>query len=159
MEKEKIYQTILKGLPSLIEGCDYVTTNCANTAALLYDALPDLNWAGFYLMADGALQLGPFCGKVACLRIPLSKGVCGAAATARETLVVPDVHEFPGHIACDSASNSEIVVPIIKNDILYGVLDIDSPIKKRFDETDRIYLEQVVSILCDGCAWEQYEMR
>ncbi len=110
-------------------------------------------------MADGALQLGPFCGKVACMRIPLGKGVCGTAASQQKTYVVPDVHQFPGHIACDSASESEIVVPIIINNTLYGVLDIDSPIKNRFDDIDRQYLEQIVSILANACKFTEYQLK
>lgn len=153
------YQSSLAQLAALCEDCSFVTTNCANAAALLFDTLPDLNWAGFYLMANGALQLGPFCGKPACLRIPLGKGVCGAAAMQRKTLVVPDVHQFPGHIACDCASNSEIVVPIVKNDVLYGVLDIDSPIKNRFDDADAEYLQRFVDILLAACDWNYYQMR
>lgn len=159
MEKEKLYQTMLLQLRSLCEGRRYVTTNCANVSALIFDILPDLNWAGFYLMAENALQLGPFCGKTACITIPLGKGVCGTAAQSRQTVIVPDVHAFPGHIACDSASQSEIVIPIIKKSKLYGVLDIDSPIKNRFDETDSKYLRQAVDILLSCCDWDHFELR
>ncbi len=159
MEKKQLYEEMLPMLTALCDGTNYVTTNCANMSALLYDALPDLNWAGFYLMADGALQLGPFCGKTACLTIPIGKGVCGTAAQKRETVVVQDVHDFPGHIACDSASNSEIVVPILQNGTLYGVLDIDSPIKHRFDETDAKYLKQAVEILLASSDWEHFALR
>jgi GAF domain-containing protein len=119
---------------------DFVA-NMANMAALLFHQLPDLNWAGFYLMRGGELVLGPFQGKPACIRIPLGKGVCGTAAAARETQVVPDVHAFPGHIACDADSRSEIVVPLIHGDALVGVLDLDSPKPGRFDEADRAGLE------------------
>lgn len=159
MEKALQYKTMLKQLAALCEGCRYVTTNCANMSALLYDTLPELNWAGFYLMADGALQLGPFCGKPACLRIPLGNGVCGTAAQKRETVVVKDVHAFPGHIACDSASASEIVVPILADGVLYGVLDIDSPVRERFDQTDQRYLEQAVQLLIASCDWDSYQLR
>ena len=159
MQKEMQYETMLKQLAALCEGCRYVTTNCANMSALLYDTLPDLNWAGFYLMADGALQLGPFCGKPACLRISLGKGVCGTAAQKRETVRVKDVHAFPGHIACDSASASEIVVPILADGVLYGVLDIDSPVKERFNQTDQKYLEQAVQLLIASCDWQSYQLR
>ena len=109
--------------------------------------LDDINWAGFYLYKNNELVLGPFQGKPACTHIELGKGVCGSAALSRETQVIKNVHEFPGHIACDSQSNSEIVVPIIKNNILIGVLDIDSPLYSRFDEIDKKYLEEFVDIL------------
>ncbi len=159
MNKKELYQNMLKQLSAITNGCHYVTTNCANMAALLYDTLPDLNWAGFYLMADDALQLGPFCGKIACLHIPLGRGVCGTAAQNRTTEIVKDVHLFPGHIACDSASESEIVVPIILNDTLYGVLDIDSPIKNRFDDIDKQFLEKAVQCLTASCDWENYRFQ
>lgn len=120
--------------------------NAANTAALLFQTLPGLNWAGFYILRGDTLVLGPFQGKPACVRIPLGKGVCGTAAQKQQTLVVKDVHAFPGHIACDAASNSEIVIPIIKNGKLWGVLDIDSPLLARFDDTDRQFLQQVADL-------------
>src|SRR5262245_51218876 len=116
--------------------------NLANCAALLWQELPDINWVGFYLLRNGELVVGPFQGKPACVRIAIGKGVCGTAAQRRESIVVPNVHEFPGHIACDSASNSEIVVPMIKDGALLGVLDIDSPMLNRFSEEDRRVLEQ-----------------
>jgi len=121
--------------------------NMANIAALLFEALPDINWSGFYLSKEDQLVLGPFQGRLACTRIPFGKGVCGTVAEQKITLVVPDVHVFPGHIACDAASESEIVIPVLKNGALIGVLDIDSPIKDRFQETDRILLEKIVSAL------------
>nr|WP_322095754.1 GAF domain-containing protein [Peristeroidobacter soli] len=121
--------------------------NLANSAALIYHSLPDLNWAGFYLLKDGELVVGPFQGKPACVRIAMGKGVCGTAAAQRKTQLVRDVHEFPGHIACDAASNSEIVVPMIKNGEVIGVLDLDSPNVARFDEEDRKGLEQFVTAL------------
>ncbi|AOX15986.1 GAF domain-containing protein [Kozakia baliensis] len=121
--------------------------NMANISAMIFEAMPDLNWAGFYLWKEDQLVLGPFQGRVACTRIPLGKGVCGAVARDRETLVVPDVHEFPGHIACDAASASEIVVPVLAGDRLIGVLDIDSPVKGRFSSEDRVRLEEIVKIL------------
>ncbi len=120
--------------------------NAANTAALLFQTLPGLNWAGFYILRGDTLVLGPFQGKPACVRIALGKGVCGTAAQKQQTLVVKDVHAFPGHIACDAASNSEIVVPVIKNGKLWGVLDIDSPLPARFDDTDRQFLQQVADL-------------
>jgi GAF domain-containing protein len=125
---------------------DFVA-NMANMAALLFHQLPDLNWAGFYLMRDGELVLGPFQGKPACIRIPLGRGVCGTAAATRETQVVPDVHAFPGHIACDADSRSEIVVPLILDGALIGVLDLDSPKPGRFDEDDRAGLETAAGLL------------
>ncbi|MFT8646502.1 GAF domain-containing protein [Gluconacetobacter sp.] len=121
--------------------------NAANVAALLFEALPRINWAGFYFLRDDQLVLGPFQGRVACTRIPLGKGVCGTAATSRETIVVADVHAFPGHIACDAASASEIVVPLLAGDRLIGVLDIDSPIPDRFTPQDRQLVEAVAALL------------
>jgi len=126
--------------------------NLANTAALLWQELRDINWAGFYLMKNGELVLGPFQGKPACVRIALGKGVCGTAAQRRRTVIVPNVHEFAGHIACDTASNSEIVVPLLKDDRILGVLDIDSPRLARFDEIDRAGLEAMASALVAGSA-------
>ncbi|MBS0993235.1 GAF domain-containing protein [Gluconobacter cerinus] len=119
--------------------------NMANIAALLFEALPDINWAGFYLFKDDQLVLGPFQGRLACTRIPLGKGVCGTVGQQKTTLVVPDVHAFPGHIACDAASASEIVVPILHDGNLIGVLDIDSPVKNRFDAEDQAMIEKIVS--------------
>ena len=113
----------------------------------MFAELSDVNWAGFYLLKDGELVLGPFQGKPACVRIALGKGVCGTAAQRRESIVVPNVHEFPGHIACDSASNSELVVPLIRNGMLLGVLDVDSPVLARFDADDRLGLEEIALIL------------
>lgn len=127
---------------------DFVA-NLANVAALLFDSLPEINWAGFYLLKNGELVLAPFQGKPACVRIAVGKGVCGTAAATRETVIVKNVHEFPGHIACDAASNSEIVVPLIKNDTLIGVLDIDAPIFNRFDDEDRKGLERIARILME----------
>ena len=119
----------------------------ANVAALIYDAMEDLNWAGFYLMRGGKLVLGPFQGKVACIHIPVGKGVCGTAVAQDRTQLVPDVHAFPGHIACDSASNSEIVVPIHSGGAVVAVLDIDSPSLGRFSDADRVGLEAVVKVI------------
>ncbi len=135
------YKDLTLQLKSLTEGVEYDISNLANAAALLWMSLPDINWSGFYILKDGALRLGPFAGKPACMLIEMGKGVCGTAAAADETLVVPDVHKFPGHIACDSASNSEIVVPLHRDGAVYGVLDIDSPIFERFSEEDREGLE------------------
>jgi L-methionine (R)-S-oxide reductase len=123
--------------------------NCANLAALLYELLPELNWAGFYFSRGSELVLGPFQGRVACVRIALTRGVCGTAARARRTIVVPDVHAFPGHIACDERSRSEIVVPLLRGDDLIGVLDLDSPREGRFDQEDADGLEKSVQLLLD----------
>jgi len=134
-------------LRSLTEGIPHFTANLANAAALLYDTLPDLNWAGFYLLEGSTLVLGPFQGKPACIEIPVGKGVCGTAVQRAETQLVPDVHAFPGHIACDSASNSELVIPIRKDGLVVGVLDLDSPLFGRFTEDDRAELEAFVRVL------------
>ena len=142
------YTTLCASLESLISGVPHIQANLANASALLYSELPNLNWAGFYLFDGEKLVLNSFQGKPACIEIPLSRGVCGAAASGRETLVVPDVHAFPGHIACDSASNGEIVVPLIVSSRLFGVLDIDSPVFNRFDENDKSGLENFAKILC-----------
>ncbi|OUN69604.1 hypothetical protein B5G11_09090 [Drancourtella sp. An57] len=128
--------------------------NLANASALLWQILPDLNWAGFYLMEDGALYLGPFQGKTACIRIPLGQGVCGTAAQKDQVLRVYDVHEFEGHIACDSASNSEIVLPIHDGDDVIAVLDIDSPLVGRFSEEDEEGLKEIVKVLEKNCIWK-----
>ncbi len=128
--------------------------NLANASALLWQILPNLNWAGFYLMEDGALYLGPFQGKTACIRIPLGQGVCGTAAQKDQVLRVYDVHEFEGHIACDSASNSEIVLPIHDGDDVIGVLDIDSPLVGRFSEEDEEGLKEIVRVLEKNCIWK-----
>jgi len=141
------YKELNLSLRGLVESVPYRTANLANASALLYDCLDRLNWAGFYLMEDGKLVLGPFQGKPACIEIAVGKGVCGTAVATGETQLVPNVHEFPGHIACDGASNSEIVIPIRKNGEIIGVLDIDSPEFDRFSDEDREGLEAFVSIL------------
>jgi len=138
------YSDLLAQAKALIEGERDMTANAANLSSLVFHALPDLNWAGFYWMKDGELVLGPFQGKPACVRIAVGKGVCGTAARDRRTIVVKDVHEFPGHIACDSASNSEVVVPIVAGGKVIGVLDLDSPLVNRFDDSDARGLEAVV---------------
>src|SRR5687767_11017092 len=130
------YAELARDLRALLEGERDLIANAANTAALVYDALPDLNWAGFYLYKSGELVLGPFQGKPACVRIAIGKGVCGTAAARRETVLVEDVHAFPGHIACDSASRSEVVVPLVLGSELLGVLDLDSPRLARFGADD-----------------------
>lgn len=141
------YRYMKAAMRSLFEGVDYQLSNLANASALIYECMEDLNWAGFYIMDEGVLKLGPFQGKVACTRIEAGRGVCGTAVAEDATQLVYDVHEFPGHIACDSASNSEIVIPIHKDGEVWGVLDIDSPVVGRFAEEDRIGLEGIVEII------------
>ena len=141
------YRELNTVLRSIIEGVPHKVANLANASALLYEKLDRLNWAGFYLIEDGRLVLNAFQGKVACIEIAIGRGVCGSAVAERRTLVVPDVHRFPGHIACDGASNSEIVVPLFKDDEIFGVLDIDSPIFDRFDENDKAGLEEFAGVL------------
>ena len=141
------YQTVAQQLSALTEGVPYEVANLANASALLWQEMPDINWVGFYKMTDGALVLGPFQGKPACIRIPVGRGVCGTAVAQDKTQLVYNVHDFPGHIACDSASNSEIVLPIHVNGEIWGVLDIDSPYIGRFTEEDQAGLEQIVCIL------------
>jgi GAF domain-containing protein len=145
--KAQLYNQLASQLSSLLAGERDLTANAANFSSLVYHALPDLNWAGFYFAKDGDLVLGPFQGKPACVRIRIGQGVCGAGAERGETVIVPNVHEFPGHIACDTASNSEIVVPLMKDSRLVGVLDLDSPKASRFDREDATGLEQLVRIL------------
>lgn len=141
------YRELNAMLKSIIEGVPHKVANLANASALLYEKLDRLNWAGFYLVENGKLVLNAFQGKVACIEIDIGRGVCGSAVAERRTLVVPDVHKFSGHIACDGASNSEIVVPLFKGDEIFGVLDIDSPIFDRFDENDKVGLEEFALIL------------
>ena len=141
------YNEINALLASIIEGIPYTMTNLANASALLNEKLDGINWVGFYTIKDGRLVLGPFQGKVACTIIPMGKGVCGTAAATDSTQLVPDVHKFPGHIACDSASNSEIVIPMHRSGEVFGVLDIDSPLFNRFDENDKAGLEEFARIL------------
>ena len=145
--KTDLYALLASQLHSLVEGESDFIANAANLSSLLYHSLPDLNWAGFYLLKEGELVLGPFQGKPACVRIAMGKGVCGVAAQQRQTILVDNVHEFPGHIACDRASNSEIVVPLIRQGELLGVLDIDSPSLARFDEDDAKGLNELVDFL------------
>jgi L-methionine (R)-S-oxide reductase len=144
------YAALARDLQALLSGERDLVANAANTAALLFDALPDLNWAGFYLYKSGELVLGPFQGKPACVRIAIGKGVCGTAAARRATVRVDDVHRFPGHIACDSASNSEIVVPLLRGPELLGVLDLDSPRLERFSEADQRGLERIAQIFVES---------
>ena len=141
------YTFLSAQIRALTQGVPHFTANLANTSAAIWQALENINWAGFYKMEDGALILGPFQGKPACVRIPVGKGVCGTAVATDETQLVHDVHQFPGHIACDCASNSEIVVPIHVKGKIWGVLDIDSPYIGRFTEADQAGLEQFVHTL------------
>ena len=141
------YTLVAQQLSALIEGIPYEVANLANASALLWQEMPDINWVGFYKMTDGALVLGPFQGKPACIKIPVGRGVCGTAVAEDAVQLVYDVHAFPGHIACDCASNSEIVLPIHVNGEIWGVLDIDSPSVGRFTEADREGLEQLAGVL------------
>ncbi|MCJ7839709.1 GAF domain-containing protein [Lederbergia sp. NSJ-179] len=141
------YELVIKQLEALLEGEPNSMANLSNASAVLNQFLDRINWVGFYLVENNELVLGPFQGLPACVRIPIGKGVCGTAAAMKKTVVVEDVHAFPGHIACDSASQSEIVIPILKNGELYGVLDIDSPEKNRFDHVDEKYLGKFVQAL------------
>jgi L-methionine (R)-S-oxide reductase len=147
MPKDAAYAEIHAQLQAVFSGEPSGLANSANMAALLYQGLSGLNWAGFYFLQGGELVLGPFQGKVACVRIAMGRGVCGTAAEQRETLIVEDVHEFPGHIACDADSRSEIVVPLVKDGRLLGVLDLDSPNLARFDQADRKGLETAAQLL------------
>lgn len=146
-DQTEAYKLLHKQLDALLTGEDDLIANLSNASALLNQFLEDVNWVGFYLTKEDQLVLGPFQGLPACVRIPFGKGVCGGAAAQQQTLRVADVHQFPGHIACDAASRSEIVVPIIKDGVTLGVLDIDSPSLDRFNEVDQINLEEFVNIL------------
>ena len=141
------YELTARQLAALVEGIPYEVANLANASALLWQEMPGINWVGFYKMTDGALVLGPFQGKPACIRIPVGRGVCGTAVAEDKVQLVRDVHDFPGHIACDSASNSEIVLPIHVDGKIWGVLDIDSPHIGRFTEADKAGLEKIVEVL------------
>lgn len=143
--KVQIYEELSPRVRALLQTETDAVANMANLSAALYHGLPDVNWAGFYVIRGNELVLGPFQGKPACVRIAPGKGVCGTAAAHKKTLVVADVHQFPGHIACDAASRSEIVIPVLKDGAVWGVLDIDSPLPARFDDTDRRYLEDLAA--------------
>nr|WP_249331201.1 GAF domain-containing protein [Zhenhengia yiwuensis] len=146
---------MLMQLQALLEGEENPIAILSNASALLNECLEQINWVGFYLMKKGELLLGPFQGKVACMHIAVGRGVCGTAVSENKTQLVKDVHAFPGHIACDSASRSEIVIPIRKGNEIIGVLDIDSPILSRFDEIDAMYLEKCVNVIEDLCKWDE----
>ena len=145
-DKPGLYDDLASQLDGLLTGESDFIANAANMAALLFNGLPDLNWAGFYLMKDGELVLGPFQGKPACVRIAVGKGVCGTAVARRASVLVEDVDAFPGHIACDSASRSELVVPLIRDGAVFGVLDLDAPMPARFDAVDQAGCEKLVGI-------------
>ena len=149
--KPDLYADLATQLEALLQGERDFIANAANTAALLFHTLPDVNWAGFYLLEREELVLGPFQGKPACVRIQVGRGVCGTAVARRESIVVADVHQFPGHIACDGTSRSELVVPLLAGDVLWGVLDLDSPEPARFDDDDRRGCEKLVTILIGAC--------
>ena len=145
--KAELYRDLLAALDALTEGEADAVANMANAAALIWQYLPDLNWAGFYRLVEGALVLGPFQGKAACIRIPVGKGVCGTAAASRTTQLVEDVFAFPGHIACDAASASELVVPILRDGAVVAVIDLDSPIPARFDPADAAGIETLAQAI------------
>jgi GAF domain-containing protein len=153
--KPAAYAELQGQLAALFVGERDGLANAANLSACLYQSLPDLNWVGFYFLHKGELLLGPFQGKVACVRIAMGRGVCGTAAQRRETIIVPDVHAFPGHIACDAASRSEIVVPLMRRDRLLGVLDLDSPRPARFDGEDAAGLEAAAALLLESSDLER----
>ena len=146
-EPDKLYPLLVSQLQAITQGVPHKIANLANTAALLWEALENINWVGFYLREGDALILGPFQGKVACIEIPMGRGVCGTAAARGKTLRIEDVHTFPGHIACDSASNSEIVIPLLRDGQVVGVLDIDSPLLSRFTPDDQLGLEAVARVI------------
>ena len=149
-DPEVAYAELARDLRALLAGERDLVANAANTSALIWEALPRLNWAGFYLYKSGELVLGPFQGKPACVRIAIGKGVCGTAAARRATVLVEDVHAFPGHIACDSASNSEVVIPLLRGAELLGVLDLDSPDHARFTAADARGLEILAAIFVEA---------
>jgi len=147
LSKAEAYRDLLSQAEGLFHGETDAIANAANLSALIYHGLPELNWAGFYLLREGGeLVLGPFQGKPACIRIPLGRGVCGTAAERRESVLVPDVHAFPGHIACDAASRSELVVPLLRDGKVLGVLDLDSPLPNRFDAEDQAGIEALAAL-------------
>jgi L-methionine (R)-S-oxide reductase len=148
--KSELYAQLAAQLSSLLAGESDLIANTANFSSLIFHSLPDLNWAGFYFVKDNELVLGPFQGQPACVRIAMGRGVCGTAAAEGVTTIVPNVHEFPGHIACDATSNSEIVVPLVKGGRLIGVLDLDSPLYGRFEDEDAIGLKRLVSVLVES---------
>src|SRR6266571_1942800 len=153
--KADVYEQLASQLSSLLAGERDLVANAANFSSLIFHSLPDLNWAGFYFAKDGELVLGPFQGQPACVRIKIGQGVCGAGAAKCDTVIVTNVHEFPGHITCNSASNSEIVVPLKKGERLIGVRDLDSPSLSRFDEEDAVGLERLIRMLLSSTAMRE----
>lgn len=151
-DKPEFYRQLTQQLAALLDGERDFIANAANTSALIFQMLPDLNWAGFYLMKEGELVLGPFQGKTACVRIPVGRGVCGTAVEKARSILVEDVHAFPGHIACDAASRSELVVPILRDGVVIGVIDLDSPIPSRFDADDQAGIERIAEIFVTASA-------
>jgi GAF domain-containing protein len=151
-DKPEFYRQLTQQLAALLDDERDFIANAANTSALIFQMLPDLNWAGFYLMKEGELVLGPFQGKTACVRIPVGRGVCGTAVERRQSMLVEDVHAFPGHIACDAASRSELVVPIFRNGEVIGVIDLDSPVQSRFDAHDQAGIERIAEIFVKASA-------
>jgi len=147
--KSDMYRELVKSADALTRGESDGVANMSNIAALLWEFLPDVNWTGFYRVVDGELVLGPFQGKAACIRIPFGRGVCGAAAQTGETQLVEDVHAFPGHIACDANSASELVVPVIRDGHVIAVVDLDSPSRGRFDDDDALGIESLVAVIAD----------
>lgn len=147
MAKPELYKSLSDAAKAIVDGEPDGVANMANVAALIWQFLPDLNWAGFYRVVDGGLVLGPFIGKPACIRIAFGQGVCGAAAASAQTQLVPDVHAFPGHIACDAASRSELVVPIVRDDRVLAVIDLDSPVLARFDREDAAGIEALTRVV------------
>lgn len=152
-DRGQSYRLLFSQMKALLEEERDVTANLSNASALLNEALEHINWVGFYIMKNGRLLLGPFQGKVACVHIAVGKGVCGTAVLENKTQLVMDVHEFPGHIACDSASNSELVIPLRSKGRIVGVLDIDSPILRRFDSVDASELEKIAKVIEEACDW------
>ncbi|WP_395711870.1 GAF domain-containing protein [Reyranella sp.] len=144
--KPAFYGELCRQLEALLQGEHDPIANAANTSALLFHLMPELNWAGFYFLNGGELVLGPFQGKPACVRIAVGQGVCGTAVARQQSIVVPDVHAFPGHIACDAASRSELVVPLLSGQAILGVIDLDSPLPGRFDDDDRVGIERVAAL-------------
>ena len=149
LPKPDLHAALREAVDAITSGEKDSVANMANSAALIWQFLPDLNWAGFYRLIDGELVLGPFCGKPACIRIPLGNGVCGTAAATGETQLVPDVRSFPGHIACDAASRSELVVPILRDGLPIAIIDLDSPVTSRFDDDDASGIEALAALLAE----------
>jgi GAF domain-containing protein len=149
LPKEELYREVLSAADALTSGEPDEVANMANLAALVWQLVPDLNWAGFYRRIEGELVLGPFCGKPACIRIPLGQGVCGTAAALAQTQLVPDVHAFPGHIACDAASRSELVLPVVRDQAVIAVIDLDSPLPSRFDDRDQAGFEALAALIAN----------